>query len=155
RPVPGERRRPAGDHARPPLHRGRVPVQRVRYPVAVYHGALDRAGRPGPDERLARAAVRLHRHQPERPAGAAGLAGHRGRAATGGGAVTVIIARRDVAFPFAVDGRGRTADRGYDDHVRDMIELLLFTQPGERVMRPDFGCGLADLVFEPNSPELA
>ena len=36
-----------------------------------------------------------------------------------------------------------------------MIELLLFTRPGERVMRPDFGCGLADLVFEPNTPELA
>jgi Bacteriophage baseplate protein W len=64
-------------------------------------------------------------------------------------------ARLDVAFPFAVDGRGRTASRGYDDHVRDMIELLLFTRPGERVMRPDFGAGLADLVFEPNTPELA
>ena len=63
--------------------------------------------------------------------------------------------RLDVAFPFAIDGRGRTAARGYDDHVRDMIELLLFTRPGERVMRPDFGCGLADLVFEPNTPELA
>jgi phage baseplate assembly protein W len=64
-------------------------------------------------------------------------------------------ARLDVAFPFAVDGRGRTAADGYDDHVHDMIELLLFTRPGERVMRPDFGCGLADLVFAPNSPELA
>jgi phage baseplate assembly protein W len=63
--------------------------------------------------------------------------------------------RLDVAFPFAVDGRGRTAEAGYDNHVRDMIELLLFTRPGERVMRPDFGCGLADLVFAPNSPELA
>ena len=36
-----------------------------------------------------------------------------------------------------------------------MIELLLFTNPGQRVMRPDFGCGLGDLVFEPNSPEIA
>ena len=36
-----------------------------------------------------------------------------------------------------------------------MIEQLLFTRPGERVNRPDFGCGLLDLVFEPNSPELA
>jgi phage baseplate assembly protein W len=62
--------------------------------------------------------------------------------------------RLDVAFPFAVDGRGRTAEAGYDDHVADLIELLLFTGPGERVMRPDFGCGLADLVFEPNSVEL-
>lgn len=63
--------------------------------------------------------------------------------------------RTDIAFPFRVDSRGRTADAGYDDHVRDMIEMLLFTSPGERVMRPDFGCGLLDLVFEPNSPELA
>ncbi|OLB77371.1 MAG: hypothetical protein AUI14_16270 [Actinobacteria bacterium 13_2_20CM_2_71_6] len=67
----------------------------------------------------------------------------------------MVRARLDVAVPFAIDGRGRTAAVGYDDHVRDMIELLLFTRPGERVMRPDFGCGLADLVFEPNSPELA
>jgi hypothetical protein len=64
-------------------------------------------------------------------------------------------ARVDIAFPFAVDGRGRTADADYATHVRDMIELLLFTSPGERVMRPDFGCGLLGLTFEPNSPELA
>lgn len=64
-------------------------------------------------------------------------------------------ARTDVAVPFRIDGRGRTASTGYDAHVRDMIELLLFTSPGERVMRPDFGCGLLDLAFEPNSPELA
>ncbi|WP_073481000.1 GPW/gp25 family protein [Streptoalloteichus hindustanus] len=63
--------------------------------------------------------------------------------------------RTDVAFPFRVDSRGRTADVGYDDHVRDMIEQLLFTSPGERVMRPDFGCGLLDLVFAPTSPEFA
>lgn len=63
--------------------------------------------------------------------------------------------RRDVAFPFRIDGRGGTAHAAYDDHVRDLIEQLLFTSPGERVMRPDFGCGLLDLVFTPNSPELA
>lgn len=63
--------------------------------------------------------------------------------------------RLDIAFPFHVDSRGRTAEAGYDDHVRDMIEQLLFTSPGERVMRPDFGCGLLDLVFAPSSPELA
>ncbi|HTU76783.1 MAG TPA: GPW/gp25 family protein [Trebonia sp.] len=61
----------------------------------------------------------------------------------------------DIAFPFAVDRRGRTAEADYAPHVRQMIELLLFTAPGERVMRPDFGCGLLDLTFEPNSPELA
>jgi Bacteriophage baseplate protein W len=63
--------------------------------------------------------------------------------------------RIDIAFPFRTDGRGRTADAGYDEHVREMIEQLLFTSPGERVMRPDFGCGLLDLVFAPNSPEFA
>ncbi len=63
--------------------------------------------------------------------------------------------RIDIDFPFRVDRRGRTADVGYDGHIRDLIELVLFTSPGERVMRPDFGCGLLDLVFEPNSPELA
>ncbi|MGP3950446.1 GPW/gp25 family protein [Streptomyces sp. 7N604] len=64
-------------------------------------------------------------------------------------------ARTDIAFPFRPDRRGRTAHAAYDDHVRDLIEQLLFTSPGERVMRPDFGCGLLDLVFTPNSPELA
>ncbi|MGY1455167.1 GPW/gp25 family protein [Streptomyces sp. SS8] len=64
-------------------------------------------------------------------------------------------ARRDIAFPFRVDRRGRTAQAAYEEHVRDLIEQLLFTSPGERVMRPDFGCGLLDLVFTPNSPELA
>jgi phage baseplate assembly protein W len=65
--------------------------------------------------------------------------------------VTVV----DVDYPFHIDGRGRTATTGLDDHVRDMIEQLLFTNPGERVNRPDFGSGLLDLVFAPNSPELS
>lgn len=64
-------------------------------------------------------------------------------------------ARADVAFPFRIDRRGRTAHAAWDDHVRGLIEQLLFTSPGERVMRPDYGCGLLDLVFAPNSPELA
>ena len=58
-------------------------------------------------------------------------------------------------FPWSVDPRGRTAETTYAEHVRDMIEQVLFTTPGERVELPDFGCRLADLVFEPNSPELA
>ena len=61
----------------------------------------------------------------------------------------------DIDFPFHIDARGRTAAAGFPDHVREMIEQLLFTTPGERVNRPDFGCGLLDLVFEPNSVELA
>jgi uncharacterized protein len=60
----------------------------------------------------------------------------------------------NVDFPYHVDGRGRTADTGADDHLRDLIEQVLFTAPGERVMRPDFGSGLLALVFEPGGPEL-
>lgn len=60
-----------------------------------------------------------------------------------------------IDFPFHFDGRGRTALAGDDDHIRDMLEQLLFTNPGERVNRPDFGSGLMQLVFAPNSPELA
>jgi len=61
----------------------------------------------------------------------------------------------DISFPFTVDVRGRTASAGPDDHVRQMIEQVLFTAPGERVNRPDFGSGLLQLVFTPNSPEQA
>jgi len=60
----------------------------------------------------------------------------------------------DIDFPFHF-ARGATALADADDHVRDMIEQLLFTHPGERVNRPDFGSGLMQLVFAPNSPELA
>ncbi|WP_405387673.1 GPW/gp25 family protein [Streptomyces sp. NBC_01102] len=63
--------------------------------------------------------------------------------------------RSDLAFPFRSDRCGRTAHAPHDEHVRDLVEQLLFTSPGERLMRPDFGCGLLDLVFTPNSPELA
>lgn len=58
-------------------------------------------------------------------------------------------------FPFHIDGRSRTALTTTDDHIRDMIEQFLFTNSGERVNRPDFGSGLLQLVFAPNSPELA
>jgi uncharacterized protein len=57
----------------------------------------------------------------------------------------------DVDYPFAFDGRGRTSATGYEDHVRDLIEQVLFTSPGERVNRPTLGCGLLQLVFAPNS----
>jgi uncharacterized protein len=61
----------------------------------------------------------------------------------------------DIDFPFHFDSRGRTAATDETDHIRDMIEQLIFTSPGERVNRPDFGSGLLQLVFAPNSPELA
>jgi phage baseplate assembly protein W len=58
-------------------------------------------------------------------------------------------------YPYTIDGRGRTAATGENDHIRDMIEQVLFTNPGERVNRPDFGCGLKRLLFMPNSQPLA
>lgn len=61
----------------------------------------------------------------------------------------------NVDFPFHFDGRRRTAQTGDEDHIRDMVEQVLFTSPGERVNRPTFGTGLMNLVFAPNSPELA
>ncbi len=60
-----------------------------------------------------------------------------------------------IAYPFKIDGRGRVADAPEAAHIRQMIEQILFTIPGERVNRPDFGCGLHQLVFDPNSDELA
>src|SRR6266699_3119869 len=61
----------------------------------------------------------------------------------------------NIDYPFHFDSRGRTAATDDDDHIRDMIEEFLFTNPGERVNRPDFGAGLLQLIFAPNSPELA
>lgn len=58
-------------------------------------------------------------------------------------------------FPFTLDERGRTSRAGSDDHIRDMIALVLFTAPGERVNRPEFGCGVKQLVFAPLSDALA
>jgi len=58
-------------------------------------------------------------------------------------------------FPWTLDGRGRTAATVHDEHVRDLIAQVLFTAPGERVMRPEFGAGLLQLVFEPGGPEVA
>jgi uncharacterized protein len=57
--------------------------------------------------------------------------------------------------PFHFDGRGRTSMTSDADHIRDLIEQVLLTSPGERVMRPEFGAGLLGLVFEPNSSTLA
>ena len=61
----------------------------------------------------------------------------------------------NIDYPFHFDRRGRTAAADPDDHIRDMIEQFLLTSPGERVNRPDFGSGLLQMVFAPNSPEIA
>lgn len=60
-----------------------------------------------------------------------------------------------IASPYAIDGRGRTAEAAPDVHVRDMIEMVLFTAPGQRVMRPTFGSGVLGLVFAPNDESVA
>jgi uncharacterized protein len=57
-------------------------------------------------------------------------------------------------FPFRFDARGQTASRDEPGYIRRLVELVLFTDPGERVNRPDFGGGVRRLVFSPNSPEL-
>jgi uncharacterized protein len=61
----------------------------------------------------------------------------------------------NIDFPLHFDSRGYTASVDGDHHIREMIEQLIFTNPGERVNRPDFGSGLLQLIFAPNSPELA
>src|SRR5262249_20156331 len=60
-----------------------------------------------------------------------------------------------IDFPFGFDGRGRTAEADVEAHIRDLIEQLLLTAPGERVNRPTFGSGALQLVFAPNSDALA
>lgn len=61
----------------------------------------------------------------------------------------------NIDHPFHFDALGAAAITTAGDHLRDMLEQLLLTSPGERVNRPDFGSGLLRQVFEPNSPELA
>ncbi len=61
----------------------------------------------------------------------------------------------NIDFPFQIDHGKRTATTGDEDHVRDLIEQLIFTAPGERVNRPTFGSGLLQMVFTPNGAELA
>lgn len=61
----------------------------------------------------------------------------------------------NIDYPLHFDHLGHTATTGYDQHIRDMIEQFLLTNAGERVNRPEFGSGLLQLIFAPNSPELA
>jgi uncharacterized protein len=61
----------------------------------------------------------------------------------------------ELGYPYRIDSAGRTASAAEDVHIRQLVEQLLFTEPGERVNRPDFGGGLRRLVFAANSPEVA
>ena len=59
-----------------------------------------------------------------------------------------------LSFPLRIGARG-AATSGRRDHVRQQIEQVLFTDPGERVYRPEFGAGIRALIFEPNGSVLA
>jgi phage baseplate assembly protein W len=58
-------------------------------------------------------------------------------------------------FPYGFDSRGRTATATPEERVRQLVEQVLFTSPGERVNRPTFGSDLGRLVFTPNSEVVA
>lgn len=58
-------------------------------------------------------------------------------------------------FPFKINHEGGVDPVTGNDNIRAKIIQVLFTSPGERVNMPDFGCGLRDLLFEPNNPVLA
>ncbi len=62
-----------------------------------------------------------------------------------------------IHYPFAIDaGVGRLAEEvDYAEHVEQLMKQVLFTNPGERVNRPDFGCGLRRMVFAPNSEAIS
>src|SRR6516164_7934774 len=65
------------------------------------------------------------------------------------------MVRQDYAFPFHIDPvSGRAAQSPYGTHVNQMIRQVLLTSPGERADLPEFGCGLRQLLFEPNSDAL-
>jgi phage baseplate assembly protein W len=60
-----------------------------------------------------------------------------------------------VNFPYQFDGRGRTQEAALQDYIKQLVETVLFSSPGERVNLPDFGSGLLQLPFAPNSVEMA
>lgn len=61
----------------------------------------------------------------------------------------------NLSFPYQFDGRGRTQEAALADYLNQLVEQVLFTSPGERVNMPDFGSGLLQLTFAPNSIEMA
>ncbi|MDQ3743675.1 MAG: GPW/gp25 family protein [Acidobacteriota bacterium] len=60
-----------------------------------------------------------------------------------------------IDYPYDFDSLGRTDTTDDDEHIRDLIEQVLFTTPGERVNRPTFGSGVLQLIFAPNGQALA
>lgn len=90
---------------------------------------------------------------PERSASASGIGHHFEYANKSEKPITMAAPFTSIRHPFAVDlGRGRLAEEeDYAAHIEQMMFQVLFTAPGERVNRPDFGCGIKRLVFAPNS----
>ncbi|MCB9765337.1 MAG: GPW/gp25 family protein [Alphaproteobacteria bacterium] len=62
---------------------------------------------------------------------------------------------RQFAFPYRPNSSGRTADATLEEHVKQLIEQVIFTSPGERVNRPEFGSGLLQMAFAPAGDEMA
>jgi len=60
-----------------------------------------------------------------------------------------------LGFPLRFDGSGAIVTAHYEESVRQSVWIILGTAKGERVMRPEFGCGIYDLVFEVNSASTA
>lgn len=65
------------------------------------------------------------------------------------------MTRQDYAYPFRIiTVSGQAAQTDYGTHVDQMIRQVLLTAPGERADLPEFGCGLRQLIFAPNSDAL-
>lgn len=60
---------------------------------------------------------------------------------------------KNIHYPLGIDkGNGKlTEETLYEDHIKQLIKQVLLTNPGERINRPDFGCGIRQMVFAPNS----
>jgi uncharacterized protein len=56
------------------------------------------------------------------------------------------------AFPPRIEAGGAVAESVYEEDIREAIRIILGTSPGERVMRPEFGAGLEQFLFEPVNP---
>jgi uncharacterized protein len=57
----------------------------------------------------------------------------------------------NINYPYGFDSSGHTAQTDLPGHIFQMVEQILLTSPGERVNRPNFGCGVNQLVFAPSS----
>jgi phage baseplate assembly protein W len=91
------------------------------------------------------------RDLPKRGTDSARSADHQGGAVTCHWKLKIM----NIDFPFKFDGRGHTASANENDHIRQLLEQLIFTSPGERVNRPTFGSGVLQLIFGLNGPQHA